>query len=264
METGKLVKFEGMPVQGNYNQDQILDMLQRIACTPGLLERMIACVDRLPQIERATMGFEDRCRTTINRCDAIEMLCRNFLCPGNVNFSQRTLDEYSGKNQVKLNEIVTGLGDPYVNAYPVPPTKKIRLTHKARPGYTPTEIRIDLNIAGGGNNYSDFLIQFYLVPGGSNTGLGLEAGNAYDGNMFLNKDGTQLVVPFPDYRAMPLDIGSLETLAVVISNNGAANNLDSAHVNIFYDNARFFELCKARSGCGGSCSTPTPQGNPPQ
>jgi hypothetical protein len=94
---------------------------------------MIACADRLPQIERATMGFEDRCRSTINRCDSIEMLCRNFLCPGNVNFSQRTLDEYSGKNQVKLNEIVTGLGDPYVNAYPVPPTKKIRLTHKAPP-----------------------------------------------------------------------------------------------------------------------------------
>ena len=263
MENGKLVKFESMPVQGNFNQDQILDMLQQIACTPGLLQRMIACVDRLPQIERATMGFEDRCRTTISRCDAIEMLCRNFLCPGNVNFSQRTLDEYSGKNQVKLNEIVTGLGDPYVNAYPVPPTKKIRLTHKARPGYTPTEIRIDLNIAGGGNNYSDFLVQFYLVPGGSNTGQGLEAGNAYDGNMFLNKDGTQLVVQFPDYRGLPLDIGSLETLAVVISNNGAANNLDSAHVNIFYDNARFFELCKARSGCGGSCSTSTP-GNPPQ
>jgi hypothetical protein len=35
--------------------------------------------------------------TTVSRCDAIEMLCRNFLCPGNVNFSQRTLDEYSGK-----------------------------------------------------------------------------------------------------------------------------------------------------------------------
>ena len=28
------------------------------------------------------------------------------------------------------------------------------------------------------------------------------------------------------------------------------------------DNARFFELCKARSGCGGSCSTPS--GTPPQ
>ena len=35
------------------------------------------------------------------------------------------------------------------------------------------------------------------------------------------------------------------------SNNGAANNLDSAHVNIFCDNTRFYELCKAR--CSGGC-----------
>jgi len=262
MENGKLVKFESMPMQGNYSQEQLVAVLDKLACNPGLLDRMIACVDRLPQLERATIGFEDRCRTTVNRCDSIEMLCRNLFCPGNVNYSQRTLDEYSGKNQVKLVEVVTGLGDPFVNAFPVPPSKKIRLTHRSRPGYTPTEIRIDLNLAGGGNNYSDFLIQFYLVPGGTNTGLGIEAGNAYDGNMFLNKDGTQLVVPFPEYRALPLDIGSMETLAVVISNNGAANNLDSAHVNVFYDNARFFELCKARSGCGGSCSTST-SGKPP-
>ena len=39
------------------------------------------------------------------------------------------------------------------------------------------------------------------------------------------------------------------TLAIVISNNGAVNNLDSAHVNVFYDNSRFYELCKARCGC---------------
>lgn len=56
------------------------------ALQPGILERMIACTDRFSQIERATSSFEDRCRTTINRCDAIELLCRNFLCPGNVNF----------------------------------------------------------------------------------------------------------------------------------------------------------------------------------
>ena len=264
MDSGKLIKVEALPREGDYNvNEQMLEFLRRMANIPGFFEKVVRCTDRMPDVERYMSTFEERCRATMSRCDALEMLCRNFLCPGNVNFSQRTLDEYSGKNQVKLNEIVTGLGDPYVNAYPVPPAKKIRLTHRARPGYTPTEIRIDLNIAGGGNNYSDFLIQFYLVPGGSNTGQGLEAGNAYDGNMFLNKDGTQIVVPFPDYRSLPLDIGSLETLAVVISNNGAANNLDSAHVNIFYDNARFFELCKARSGCGGSCSTPTP-GSAPQ
>jgi hypothetical protein len=148
-------------------------------------------------------SFEDRCRNTVTRCETLEMLCRTYVCPGNVNYSQRTLDEYSGLNQVKLSEVVTGLGDPYVNAFPVPPGKKIRLTHRPRPGYTPTTIRIDLNIAGGGNNYSDFSVQFYLVPGGVDSNLGMTIGNNYDGNMFLNKDGGQIVVPFPEYRGAP-------------------------------------------------------------
>jgi hypothetical protein len=256
MDSGKLIKVEALPREGDYNMnDQILEFLRRLANNPGSLERVLRCADQLPDLQRSLNSFDDRCRSTMNRCDAIEMLCRNFLCPGNVNFSQRTLDEYSGLNQVKLVEVVTGLGDPYVNAFPVPPGKRIRVTHKARPGYTPTNIRLDLNIAGGANNYSDFAVQFFLVPGGVDSGLGLSVGNNYDGNIFLNKDGTQIAVPFPEYRGSPLDIGSLETVAAEIRNGGAANNLDSAHINIFYDNSRFYELCKAR--CSGGCAAPS-------
>jgi hypothetical protein len=249
MDTGKLVKFESMPVQGQYDQQALIELLQRLACIPGLADRLVRCLDRFPEVERHMVSFEDRCRSTVSRCESLEMLCRNFLCPGNVNFSQRTMDEYSNRNLIKLKEIVTGLGGDFVNAFPVPPGKKIRLTHKARPGYTPEKIRIDMNIAGGGNNFSDFTVMFFLVPGGVNSDQGLEIGNENDGNIFLNKDGGQLEVPFPEYRGMPLDVGSLETLAVVITNNSGANNLDSAHVNIFYDNTRFYELCKARCGC---------------
>ena len=254
MESGKLVKFEQLPVQGQYSQEQLLEMLQMLA-RPGVMERLMRCADRLPDLERTCSTIEDRCRMTVSRCESLEMLCQTFICPGNVNFSKRALDEYSGKSQVKLTEVVTGLGGDFVNAFPVPPTKKLRLTHKPRPGYTPTNIRIDLNLAGGGNNYSDFLLQFYVVPGGVNSNQGLEIGDAYDGNIFLNKDGTQISVTFPEYRGLPLDIGSLETLAIVISNNGPVNNLDSAHVNVFYDNTRFYELCKARCGC----AMPKPQ-----
>jgi hypothetical protein len=257
---GKLVKFEQLPVQGQYSQEQILDVLQKIACYPGGLERLMRSTDRVPELERCVVNFEDRCRAVLARCDALELLCRNFLCPGNVSYSQPTLDNYSSKSQVKLNEPVTGLGGDFVNAFPVPPGKKIRLTHQPRPGYTPTEIRIDFNLAGGGNNYSDLTVQFFLVPGGMNSVQGFELGNEFDGNMFMNKDGSQIVVRFMEHRGVPIDIGSLETLSVVISNNGAANNLDSAHVNILYDNTRFYELCKARCGCAPACPTsPVPQ-----
>jgi hypothetical protein len=249
MESGKLIKVEALPRDGEFGQEQFMEVLRKLASNPGAIDRLLRCAEQIPEIQRHISTFDERCRTTVNRCDALEMLCRNFLCPGNVNFSQRSLDEFSGLSQVKLTEVVTGLGDPYTNAFPVTPGRKIRLTHRARPGYTPTNIRIDLNIAGGANNYSDFSVQFFLVPGGVDNAVGLSVGNNYDGNIFLNKDGTQIAVPFPEYRGVPLDIGSLETLAVEIRNGGAANNLDSAHVNIFYDNSRFYELCKARCGC---------------
>jgi hypothetical protein len=99
------------------------------------------CSDRMPDIERFMQQLRGALPATVSRCDAIEMLCRNFLCPGNVNFSQRTLDEYSGNARSSSTEPVTGLGGDFVNAFPVPPGKKIRLTHRARPGYTPTKIR---------------------------------------------------------------------------------------------------------------------------
>ena len=35
----------------------------------------------------------------------------------------------------------------------------------------------------------------------------------------------------------------------MIRNNGAANNLDSAFVTIYYDNKLFYQLCKKRCGC---------------
>ncbi len=255
MNNGNLVAVEALPREGEYSQEQIMELLRRLARSPGSVERLLRCADQIPEFQRVMGSFEDRCRTTMNRCDAIEMLCRNFLCPGNVNFSQRTLDEYSGLSQVKLAEIVTDLGDPYVNNFPVPPGKKIRLTHRPRPGYTPINIRLDLNIAGGGNNYSDFSVQFFLVPGGVDSALGLSIGNNHDGNIFLNKDGTQISVPFPEYRGTPHNVGSLELLAVELRNGGAGNNLDSAHVNVFYDNTRFYENCKAQ--CSGGCASPT-------
>ncbi|MFY0531724.1 hypothetical protein [Nannocystis pusilla] len=200
METnsGKLIKFEQLPTQGQYSQDQILGVLQLLAENPAALQQMLRCAQQYPEVQRQLNQAEDRCRTMQTKCDTLEGMCRtldmlvrSFLCPGNVNFSQRTLDEYSGKSQIKLVEVVKDLGDPYVNAFPIPPGKKIRLTHKPRPGYTPTEIRIDMNIAGNGNNYSDFTIQFYLQP------LNLDIGDEYDGNIFLNKDGTQIAVRSP-------------------------------------------------------------------
>jgi hypothetical protein len=247
---GQLVKFEMLPRDGDaITQDQY-NRFKQILCTPGALERLMACADRMPALEACVSRIEGNASNAIKRCDGVDQLIQSYLCPGNVNFSQRTLDEYSDNAQVNLEEIVKDLGGDFVNTFAVPPGKMIRLTHKTRPGYTPTKMAIDLNIAGGGNNYLDFTLQFFLVPGGTASAQGLEIGSQMRGNQFLNKDGTQIHVPFPEYRGAPIDVGSLETLALVIKNGGAANNLDSAFITIYYDNKLFYQLCKKRCGCG--------------
>ena len=238
-----------VPTENLNYHPHYLQLLSVLGHTRDSWELLLRCPDKVAYLVGCFKQYEDRCKTLEGQCELIMKLFRHVCCPANVNFSKLTIDGLSDESQVNLNTIVQNFGPDFVNTFPVPPGKKIRLTHKARPGYTPEKIRIDMNIAGGGNNFSDFTVMFFLVPGGVNSDQGLEIGNENDGNIFLNKDGGQLEVPFPEYRGMPLDVGSLEMLAVVITNNSGANNLDSAHVNIFYDNTRFYELCKARCGC---------------
>ena len=110
MDSGKLVKIEQLPVQGTYDQEQILAVLSRIACTPGLLDRLIRCADRMPELERQLGHFEDRCRSTVSRCESLELIAGAYLCPEQVSFSRRTRDEFSNRSQVKLHKVEQDFG----------------------------------------------------------------------------------------------------------------------------------------------------------
>ncbi len=251
METGTLVKFEQLPTGTAVGLDRaaIIEMLQRMACLPGGIEHVLACLRGVPALEQRCIELQERCSRLEKTCQAMELFQQEMICVANILWSQRTIDEYSDNSQVNLEVPVPGLGPPYVNTFPVPPGNIIRLTHKLRPGFTPTKIAIDFALAGGATNYLDLVINFYLVPGGVSSERGLEIGNQMRGNQFLNKDGTQIHLPFPEYRNRPLDIGSGETLAIEIKNAGGVNNLDSAFVTIYYDNRLFYALCKKRCGC---------------
>ncbi|MEZ4313756.1 MAG: hypothetical protein R3F14_37525 [Polyangiaceae bacterium] len=195
--------------------------------------------------------YRDDCDRLTRRCDTLEALQKVMCCPANMLYSQVTIDEYSDENQVDLEEVVTGLGDPYVDTWPLPPQKKIVLRTEQRPGFAPEKIAIDLAFANQGDNYLDLRIQFYLQPGGQQP-LGKPFGPKYRGNQFLNKDGTQIHVPFPEYRNRALVVGSLERLAVEISHTGP-NNLNSAYITIYHDAKRFYRMCQEScdpSTCG--------------
>ncbi len=58
----------------------------------------------------------------------------------------------------------------------------------------------------------------------------------------------------------PIDVGSLERLAVEIKNkSGGGTNLESAQVVILYDNDRFYKMC-APAFCKPGCGPESPCG----
>lgn len=190
----------------------------------------------------------DTLRTELDaRCDNIWAAARRACCPGNILYSQITLDEYSDNRHVPIDQIVQNFGAGYVNSFPVPVNSAIRLEQASRPGYMPDEIRIDFALANAGNNYLDMELRFFLGPGG--TTKGKQIGPTWTGNEFLNKDGTQIHVEMPKYRGKIVEVGSVEKMAIEIVNTGGGNALTSANVRLPYDEAKWYANCASPDGC---------------
>ena len=226
------------------------DELHRRICrglkmTPEEYAQMTRCAGRVP-------GLENRCRELAAECEALKRLITASYCPANMNFSQVSVDKVSKETQVNVTEIVKGLGGDYVDNFPVPPGKKIRLIQRRRPGYLPNKIEVDVSLANAGTNYLDLKVQFFLTA--AENEIGEAIGPRYAGNQFLNKDGTQIHKPFPEYRSAPLAIGSLELVAVEVTHTGQSNALDSASVRLPYDEKFWAKMCTD----AGLCIPPAP------
>ncbi len=207
-----------------------------------LRARLCALLGTTPR-EFATMCETQR--RLQKRCDSLEALVKNQCCPANKLFGRTTIDEISTESQVDIDNIVQNFAAGYINALPLAPGQKIRLEQSARPGFIPRKIQIDLNLANNGTNYSDIRIRFYVGSGGTTKGKAI--GPRWRGNQFLNKNGTQIIQEFPEWRACEIEVGSAELLAVEVEHVGNSNNLDSLFVTVGYDNSVFYKLCE--TGC---------------
>ncbi len=241
MENGVLVSTEELPEMGATHK---AELMRRLCSLTGVdLLDMQRC---LVEYERRCVKLSQRCCDIEAKYTTLEDLLRRANCPANVLYSEVTIAEVSDDNQVQITQIVKGLGGDYVDAVPVPPGKIIRLEQEPRPGYRPHKIAIDMALANNGDNYLDFEIQFFIIPGGQSGGK--PYGPKYRGNQFLNKNGTQIHVPFPPYLGRGLTVGSMEKLAVEIKHVGPANNLNSIYVTLYHDADCSYQACR----------TPTP------
>lgn len=246
-----IVKFEGLPQEFDKN-GMLLRLLAALQCSPERWQEVLRCASTYPAMDACQRRLEEKCRTLEGQCEILMRLVRHNCCPANVTFSQMTVDDYSHEGQVNLDQIVTNLGGDFINTFPIPPNgKKLRLQQPGRPGWTPVEIRVDLHLTNGATNYLDLDVEFYLGPGDNQKGK--KVGSTYKGNQFLNKNGTQIRVPFPEYKGQKIDVGSLEKLAVEITNRSGGNtNVESAQVVVLYDNNHFYKLC-AGTACKTGC-----------
>ena len=203
----------------------------------GAMRELVACLPTLQQ-------YKTQCEVTRrlqSRCNSLEALLKSRCCPANILYGRPTLDEFSTESQIDIDQIVENYATGYNNTFPVSPGQKIRLQQKARPGYIPRTIQVDMSLANSGTNYLDIRIQFYVGPGG--TSEGKKIGPKWRGNQFLNKNGTQIIKEFPEWRSCEIEVGSAEFLAVEVEHIGNANNLDSLFITVGHDASAFHKLC---------------------
>jgi hypothetical protein len=229
---------DDLMIHNPMNPDTSRELQRRICHVLGIspedLALLRALSDRMVRVENG-------CTTVTRRCDDLQNVLRQACCPANMLYSQITINENSHKDQVNIVTPVTGLGDPYVDDFPIPPKKKIRLVQEERPGYSPVDITVALNLANNGTNFLDIVVRFYVST--KPTGPGTQVGSEYRGFQFFSNDGLVTPIKFPLYQNSPVTVGSKEYLLIEIEHVGTANNLTSAFASARVNNAGWYAAC---------------------
>jgi hypothetical protein len=189
---------DDLMIHNPMNADTSRELQRRICHVLGIspedLALLRALSDRMVRVENG-------CTTVTRRCDDLQNVLRQACCPANMLYSQITINENSHKDQVNIVTPVTGLGDPYVDDFPIPPKKKIRLVQEERPGYSPVDITVALNLANNGTNFLDIVVRFYVST--KPTGPGTQVGSEYRGFQFFSNDGLVTPIKFPALSKLP-------------------------------------------------------------
>lgn len=250
MDIASLVATEKLPTAMNTAAPSSTDMdpvqKKKILCmllgiSEEELEYLKRCKGILQELSRRCDNVENQCTTVAKKCTEIEQQTELVCCAYNVLYSEPTIDNFSDNSKIDLDQVVQNVAG-FQNAFPVAPGQKILLTHKDRPGFVPAKWAADFALENNGNNYLDIRMQFIIA--GNTTDLDHTIGSTYGGNELLNKDGTQIHLPFPTYKDKIISIGSLEKLYIVIEHVGAANNLASTYVRVHHDVRKWYRYCK--------------------
>lgn len=257
--SGQLVHVFGGNA-GDSDDQQRRDLARRLCEALGMTLEELAVLRQISrmtpedwalirQISKRMQAVEGQCQSVVHTCATQANLLRIACCPANMLHSQVTINKYGHQNQVNVNVPVTGLGGDYVDNLPVPPGKKIRLVHIQRPGYSPTQLTLALNLANNGTNYLDIAVTLYVAEDPKEQGE--KIGSEYRGFQFFNNEGIPTPLKMPLYQNQPLTIGTMNYLVIELHHQGAANNLVSAFAAAHVNNEGWFAACGL-----DNCATP--------
>ena len=254
--SGQLVHVFGGNA-GDSDDQQRRDLARRLCEALGMTLEELAVLRQLARmtpedwalIRKRMQAVEGKCESVVHTCATQANLLRVACCPANMLHSQVTINKYAHQNQVNVNVPVTGLGGDYVDTLPVPPGKKIRLVHIQRPGYSPKELTLALNLANNGTNYLDIAVTLYVAEDPKEQGE--KIGSEYRGFQFFNNEGIPTPLKMPLYQNQPLTIGTMNYLVIELHHQGAANNLVSAFAAAHVNNEGWFAACGL-----DNCATP--------
>lgn len=201
-----------------------------VACAPKLRE----CIPALNHVAACAPQIGNF-KSVVDRCRSLEDVVRDACCPGNVAFGDIGNHFFSSKNTLYLKNVAQNFGADYVNSFPVPPNKKIRLEQGRFSGFVPELVEMHFTMANGGTNYLNIEVNFFV----GETHIGSEM----LGSTFRDEDGRTKKVAFPTWRGKSgILIGYQERVAVELSITGP-NNLEFATVAIHVDAEAWARLC---------------------
>jgi hypothetical protein len=229
---------DDLMIHNPMNPDTSRELQRRICHVLGIspedLALLRALSDRMVRVENG-------CTTVTRRCDDLQNVLRQACCPANMLYSQITINENSHKDQVNIVTPVTGLGDPYVDDFPIPPRRRSASCRRSAPATAPS--------TSPSRSTSPTTAPISSTSSSASTSRPSPRAPARRSAASIaafSSSATTASSPrssFPLYQNAPVTVGSKEYLIIEIEHVGTANNLTSAFASARVNNAGWYAAC---------------------
>lgn len=174
----------------------------------------------------------------VGGCDgkAVDTPCRNLL------HSPVTVEKFYRSGRIVLDQVESGV-------FPLAPGATSALTHKAGPGWASGCFMLTYRLANNATNHNDIRIRFFVDE--YELDHDMFGSEIYDNDNHLIGDGYH---PIPLTGGEQCCIGALNKLRIVISHEGANNQLEQPRLIVRHGKTACCNACAVGMPCQQGCT----------